>query len=63
MEMPYFKMLHLENSFVRCSNLDTSRSGLEYLEGFEMWCWNEGVKNEEVLQRGKEERNILYTIT
>ena len=27
-----------------------------------MWCWNDGVKNEEVLQRVKEERNILYTI-
>jgi len=42
--------------------VDTSRSGLEYLEGFGLWCWNEGVKNEEILQRGKEERNILYTI-
>jgi len=42
--------------------VDTSRSGLEYLESFEMWCWNEGVKNEEMLQRDKEERNILYTI-
>jgi len=27
-----------------------------------MWCRNDGVENEEVLQRVKEERNILYTM-
>jgi hypothetical protein len=40
----------------------------KYLEGFEMWCrrriekisWADRVKIEEVLQRMKEERNILH---
>jgi hypothetical protein len=42
----------------------------KYLESFEMWCWRrmekiswtDLVRNEEVLHRFKEERNILYTI-
>jgi hypothetical protein len=42
----------------------------KYLESFEMWCWRrmekiswtDGVRNEEVLHRVKEERNILHTI-
>jgi hypothetical protein len=42
----------------------------KYLEGFEMWCWRrtekiiwtDRVRNEEVLHRVKEERNILHTI-
>jgi hypothetical protein len=42
----------------------------KYLESFEMWCWRrmekiswtDRVTNEEVLQRVKEERNILHTI-
>jgi hypothetical protein len=42
----------------------------KYLESFEMWCWRRietiswthCVKNEEVLHRVKEERNILHTI-
>jgi hypothetical protein len=42
----------------------------KYLESFEMWCWRriekinrtDGVRNEEVLQRVKEERNIVHTI-
>jgi hypothetical protein len=41
-----------------------------YLESFDMWCWRrmekiswtDRVRNEEVLQRVKEERNILHTI-
>jgi hypothetical protein len=41
-----------------------------YLERFEMWCWRrmkkiswtDRVRNEEVLQRVKKERNILHTI-
>jgi hypothetical protein len=40
------------------------------LESFEMWCWRrtekiiwtDRVRNEEVLHRVKEERNILHTI-
>jgi hypothetical protein len=41
----------------------------KYLESFEMWCWRrmeiswtERVRNEEVLHRVKEERNILHRI-
>jgi hypothetical protein len=42
----------------------------KYLESFEMWCWRRmekfkwtnHVRNEEVLLRVKEERNILHTI-
>jgi hypothetical protein len=42
----------------------------KYLESFEMWCWirmetiswTDCVRNEEVLHRVKEERNILHTI-
>jgi hypothetical protein len=42
----------------------------KYLESFETWCrrrmekisWTDCVRNEEVLHRVKEERNILHTI-
>jgi hypothetical protein len=42
----------------------------KYLESFEMWCWRsmekiswtDRVRNDDVLQRVKEERNILHTI-
>jgi len=41
----------------------------KYLKSFEVWCWrnkiiwsNNSVKNEEVLHRIKQERNILHTI-
>jgi hypothetical protein len=42
----------------------------KYLGSFEMWCWRrmesiswtDRVKNEDVLHRVKEERNILYTV-
>jgi hypothetical protein len=42
----------------------------KYLESFDMWCWRRAekiswtdrVRNEEVLHRVKEERNILHTI-
>jgi len=41
----------------------------KYLESFEMWCWRrmekinwtDRVRNEELLQRVKEGRNILET--
>jgi hypothetical protein len=43
----------------------------EYLESFETWCWRrmekisciDRVRDEEVLNRVKEEKNILYTVT
>jgi len=42
----------------------------KYLESFETWCWRrmeeiswtENMRNEEVLRRVKEEKNILQTI-
>jgi hypothetical protein len=42
----------------------------KYLESFDMWCWRrmekivwtDRVRNEEVLHRLKEERNIVHTI-
>ena len=42
----------------------------KYLESFEMWCWRrmekiswtDHVRNEEVLLRVKEQRNILHEI-
>ena len=42
----------------------------KYLESFEMWCWRrmekicwtDRVRNEEVLPRFKEGRNIIHTI-
>jgi hypothetical protein len=42
----------------------------KYLESFEMWCWRrmekiswtDRVRNEEVLHRVKEERNIVDTV-
>jgi hypothetical protein len=43
----------------------------EHLESFEMWCcrrmekisWTDHVRNEEVLLRVKEQRNILHEIS
>jgi hypothetical protein len=42
----------------------------KYLESFEVWCWRriekiiwtDRVRNEEMLHRVKEERNILHTV-
>ena len=42
----------------------------KYLESFEMWCcrrmekisWTDRVRNEEVLHRVQEERNIIHTV-
>jgi len=42
----------------------------KYLQSFEMWCWRrmekiswtDRVRNEEVLLRVKEQRNILHTV-
>jgi len=44
--------------------------GQKYIESFEMWCWRriekiswtDHMRNEEVLHRGNEDRNILHTI-
>ena len=42
----------------------------KYLESFEMWCWRrvekiswtDSVRNEEILQGVKKDRNVLHTI-
>jgi hypothetical protein len=42
----------------------------KYLASFEMWCWSgmqkisctDHVKNEKVVHRVKEDRNVLHTI-
>jgi hypothetical protein len=59
-------MLYLEYSFVWCCNLEAG-----HLKSFEMWCWRriekisrtDDVRNEEVLLRVMEQRNILYEIS
>jgi hypothetical protein len=50
--------------------LDTWKVNQENLESFETWCWirmkdiswTNCVRNEEVLHRVKEERNIIHTV-
>jgi len=50
--------------------LDTLENISKYQDSFEMWwwrrmekiSWTDRVKNEEVLLRAKEERNILHTV-
>jgi hypothetical protein len=64
------KVLHLEHSFIWCWNLALQKVDQKYLERFEMWCWwstqniswTDRVRNEKVLQRVKEERNVLQTM-
>ena len=59
-------MLHLEHGSVWCWNLGASAADQKYLESFEMWCWRrmeriswtDHVRNEEVLLRVNEQRNI-----
>ena len=63
-------MLHLEHSFIWCWNLDASGSRSEtpgkfwdvVLEKVEKISWTDHVRNEEVLLRVKEQRNILHEI-
>ena len=50
--------------------IGSERGCQKCLESFELWCWRrmekiswiERVRNEEVLQRVKEERNIVHTV-
>ena len=50
--------------------LELGRFGQQYLESFEMWrwrrmemsLWTDHVRNEEVLLRVNEQRNILHEI-
>jgi hypothetical protein len=49
--------------------LNTSEIDQKYLKSYEMWCWRrmekisltDHVRNEEVLLRVKEEKNIIHT--
>jgi hypothetical protein len=54
-----------------CAEIGTLRTvHQKYLGGFEMWCWRmmekitwtDHVRNEEVLHKVKEERNIPHTV-
>ena len=57
-------------AFIWCWNLDASAVDQKHLESFEMWCWRRvekiswtnHVRNEELLLRVKEQRNILHEI-
>jgi coproporphyrinogen III oxidase len=56
--------LDIDNNIKNINHIDQ-----KYLESFEMWCWRrteiswtDRVRNEEVLQRVKEERNIVHTV-
>ena len=62
-------MLHLEHS--GDESLTPRTVDEKHLGNFEMWCWKrmekiswtDHVKNEEVLLRVKEQRNILHEIS
>jgi hypothetical protein len=62
-------MLHLE--LYDAETLTLRGVDQKHLESFEMWCWRrmekinltEHVRNEEVLLRVKEQRNILHEIS
>ena len=64
------KMLHLEHGFVCAETWTLRAADQKYLESFEMWCWrrmekiswSDHVRNEEVLLRVNEQRNILHEI-
>jgi hypothetical protein len=64
------KVLHLEYGLCGAETWTLQKVDQKYLENFGMWCWRRmmkiswanHVRNEEVLQRIKEERNILQTI-
>ena len=60
------KVLHLGHSFVWCRNWTLTKADQKYLGSFEMWRWRRMEKigctshvRNEVLQRVKEEKNIL----
>ena len=63
-------MLHLEHCFVGVGTWTPWKVDTKYLESFEVWCWRkkeninwvDRVRNEEVLNGLKKERNILQTM-
>ena len=64
------KMLHLEHGFYGAETWTLRAADQKCLESFEMWCWKrmekiswaDHVRNEEVLLRVNEQRNILHEI-
>jgi hypothetical protein len=65
------KMLHLERSFYGAETWGLRAVDQKHMESFEMWCWRrmekiswtDHVRNEKVLLRVKEQRNILHEIS
>jgi len=63
-------MLHLEHGLYGAETWTLRAADQNYLESFEMWCWRrmekiiwtDHVRNEEVLLRVNEQRNILHAI-
>jgi len=63
-------MLHLEHRFYGVETWTIRAADQKYLGSFEMWCWRrmekitwiDHVRNEEVLLRVNEQRNILHEI-
>ena len=63
-------MLHLEHGFYGAETWTLREADQKYLDSFEMWCWRrmekiswtDHVRNEEVLLRVNEQRNILHEI-
>ena len=63
-------MLHLKHGFYGAQIWLLRTADQKYLESFEMWCWRrmekiswtDHVRNEEVLLRVNEQRNILHEI-
>ena len=63
-------MEHLERSFCDAGSWTLRKVDQKYLESFELWClrrmekisWTDRVRNDEVLHRAKEKRNMLHEI-
>ena len=63
-------MLHLEQALCGAKTWTLRKVDQKYLESFRSWCWRrmekiswpDRVIIEEVLQRVKEERNVVQTI-
>jgi hypothetical protein len=64
------KVLRLKQAFYGAETWTLRKVDQKYLESFEMWCWRrmekiswtDRLRNEEVLHRVQEERNIVHTI-
>ena len=62
------EIIHLGHSFYGAETWTLRKVDQKYLGSFETWCWRrmekisctDRVRNEEVLLRVKEERNVMY---